>query len=102
MKGSLLKNNKDNARKKNRASILGIGVDCLTLEAAKNAICERWGSNAGVFHVVTANAEMIFRSSRDRAGKDYRKCGDGDGRWCRCGSCFTYSWIFPSGKSGRL
>lgn len=66
MKGSLLKNNKDNARKKNRASILGIGVDCLTLEAAKNAICERWGSNAGVFHVVTANAEMIFRSSRDR------------------------------------
>jgi|LSQX01.1.fsa_nt_gb N-acetylglucosaminyldiphosphoundecaprenol N-acetyl-beta-D-mannosaminyltransferase len=68
MKGPLLQNDKDAEKKVRevRVSILGIGVDRLTLEQAKKTIRDRWGSNTGVFHVVTANAEMIYHGSGDR------------------------------------
>src|SRR5690554_3777949 len=50
---------------KPRANILGIGVDNLTLEQAARTICDKWKRADRIFHVVTANAEMIYRSSRD-------------------------------------
>lgn len=65
MKGPLLKNDKD-TKKQGRANILGIGVDRLTLDQAKKNICDRWDKKDRVFHVVTANAEMIYHGSRDR------------------------------------
>jgi N-acetylglucosaminyldiphosphoundecaprenol N-acetyl-beta-D-mannosaminyltransferase len=65
MKGPLLKNDKD-TKKQGRANILGIRVDRLTLDQAKKNICDRWDKKDRVFHVVTANAEMIYHGSRDR------------------------------------
>lgn len=61
----MLKNDKD-TKKQGRANILGIGVDRLTLDQAKKNICDRWDKKDRVFHVVTANAEMIYHGSRDR------------------------------------
>lgn len=65
MKGLLRKSDKD-TEKQGRANILGIGVDRFTLEQAKKNICDRWYKKDRVFHVVTANAEMIYHGSRDR------------------------------------
>ncbi len=65
MKRSLLKIDRG-AGIRERVNIAGLGVDRLTLEQAKNIICARWDGAEGVFHVVTTNAEMIYRGAGDR------------------------------------
>ena len=49
-----------------RICILGRPVDCLTAEQAAAEISLAWERKA-FFHVVTANAEMLYQSTRDRA-----------------------------------
>jgi N-acetylglucosaminyldiphosphoundecaprenol N-acetyl-beta-D-mannosaminyltransferase len=47
-----------------RIRILGRPVDCLTGDEAMERIVQAWKEKS-FFHVVTANAEMIYRSTRD-------------------------------------
>ncbi|NLJ56530.1 MAG: WecB/TagA/CpsF family glycosyltransferase [Firmicutes bacterium] len=59
----------NNGRKVN---ILGVPVDRLTLQQAVGQICHAW--NEGRFlHVVTANAEMLYRCQQDRELKEIIK-----------------------------
>jgi len=51
-------------KKAARIRILGRPVDCLTRDGAAEKIFLAWEKKA-FFHVVTANAEMIYRSTRD-------------------------------------
>ncbi|HHU77239.1 MAG TPA: WecB/TagA/CpsF family glycosyltransferase [Firmicutes bacterium] len=59
-------NNKAETAKKGaaRVRILGRPVDCLTRDAALGKIMQAWRGKK-FFHVVTANAEMIYRSTHD-------------------------------------
>jgi len=47
-----------------RVDVLGMPVDCLTMEQATSQVCHAWQGDK-VFHVVTANAEMIYTSMHD-------------------------------------
>ncbi len=47
-----------------RATVLGSPVDCLTMAEAVSLACDAWRGNQ-VFHIVTANAEMIYAGTRD-------------------------------------
>lgn len=58
-----------------RVSILGIPVDRLTLAQALDKVCRAWGENR-FLHVVTANAEMIYRSRQDRALQEIIKAAE--------------------------
>ena len=49
-----------------RANVLGMPVDCVTMEQAVHLVRQAWRGDR-VFHVVTANAEMIYSSNRDPA-----------------------------------
>lgn len=53
-----------NAAPKKRAHVLGQPVDCVTMEEAVGLVRQAWTGNE-VYHVVTANAEMIYSSNRD-------------------------------------
>ncbi|MGI5875286.1 MAG: WecB/TagA/CpsF family glycosyltransferase [Dethiobacteria bacterium] len=48
-----------------RASILGRPIDCLTMDQAIQIICKAL-QEATFFHVVTANAEMLYNSRQDK------------------------------------
>ncbi|NMB35516.1 MAG: WecB/TagA/CpsF family glycosyltransferase [Firmicutes bacterium] len=58
-----------------RVSILKVPVDRLTLQQTMEMICRAWRENQ-FLHVVTANAEMLYRCRQDRALRDIIKAAE--------------------------
>ncbi|NMB42151.1 MAG: WecB/TagA/CpsF family glycosyltransferase [Firmicutes bacterium] len=49
-----------------KVQILGMPVNRLTMRQAVDTICRIWHEGGTAFHVVTANAEMLYRCRKDR------------------------------------
>ncbi|RJX26840.1 MAG: glycosyltransferase [Dethiobacter sp.] len=58
-----------------RAMILGVPVSCLTMRQAVENVCRAWNGGRA-FHVVTANAEMLYRCSKDKVLAEIVKAAD--------------------------
>jgi N-acetylglucosaminyldiphosphoundecaprenol N-acetyl-beta-D-mannosaminyltransferase len=59
-----------------KVNILGIAVSRLNMRQTVESVCQAWKSGGKAFHVVTANAEMLYRCRKDKALAEIVKAAD--------------------------